>query len=107
MCMVSPVPAALVPLAPCAQADAGARALPEPQRQFASVMQDAISQVSHTHSQAHDQLQTFRLGQGELRWDEVAQSLDQARQSLQEMMQLRGQLVSVYRGLKADQGQAP
>lgn len=75
---------------------------PEAPRPFAGVMQEAIAQVSQTHSQAQNQLQTFRSGQGELRWEEVAQSLEQARLSLQEMMHLRAHLVSAYQGLQGD-----
>ena len=67
-------------------------------RPFAGVMQEAIAQVSQTHSQAQAQLQSFRGGQTDLRWEEVAQSLQQARLSLQEMMQLRRKLVSAYTG---------
>lgn len=69
-------------------------------RPFAGVMQEAIAQVNQTHSQAQAQVQSFRGGQTDLRWEEVAQSLQQARLSLQEMMQLRQQLVSAYTGLQ-------
>ena len=67
----------------------------EPGRPFAGVMQ-----VSQSHSQARAQLQSFRSGQTDLRWEEVAQSLQQVQSSLQEMMQLRRQLVSAYTGLQ-------
>jgi flagellar hook-basal body complex protein FliE len=63
-------------------------------------MQEAIAQVSHTHRQAQAQVQSFRGGQTDLRWEEVAQSLQQARLSLQDMVHLRRQLVSAYTGLQ-------
>ena len=72
----------------------------EPGRPFAGVMLEAIAQVSQSHSQARAQLQSFRSGQTDLRWEEVAQSLQQVQSSLQEMMQLRRQLVSAYTGLQ-------
>ena len=70
-------------------------------------MQEAIAQVSQTHKQARAQLQSFRSGQSDLRWEEVAQSLRQAQTSLQEMMQLRQQLVSAYAGLQLKVGAGP
>jgi flagellar hook-basal body complex protein FliE len=73
-------------------------------RPFAGVMQEAIAQVNQTHSQARAQLQSFRSGQTDLRWEEVAQSLQQVQSSLQEMMQLRRQLVSAYTGLQDSVG---
>jgi flagellar hook-basal body complex protein FliE len=69
---------------------------------FVSVMQGAIEQVSRSHSQAQAQMQSFRQGQTQTQWEELASSLHRAQAALQEMMVVRDQLVSVYQDLKAD-----
>jgi flagellar hook-basal body complex protein FliE len=97
-----------VPAAPRAHGvQPGAGLTAEAARPFAGVMQEAIAQVSQTHKQARAQLQSFRSGQSDLRWEEVAQSLRQAQTSLQEMMQLRQQLVNAYAGLQLKAGAGP
>jgi len=106
MKLPAPPPAAAAVRADEATARLGgtASATPDSALPFADVMKQAMAALSLSEGPAQAGLRDSGQGQVASDWQSLSQSLQQLRQSVQGMVQLRQQLESAYRAFRAGEG---